>query len=158
MPRTLVRFFGSAQDLCLVWKKPMEDNYLKHFKVESNICWNSGGKYWNGGFVARARSTIGRVWPQLRGKEGKWLKVFVSRENFFFGDKFQAPCTAWVGCSPKGFSLFFESKLKVDFFLVFWPHHQWQMTKCWRGCFSGSLFIFLLLRLGGSAANFWCWL
>ena len=48
----------NAQDLCLVWRGSWSRGQLfEVFQGGSNICWNSGRKHSNGGFVALARPT-----------------------------------------------------------------------------------------------------
>ena len=49
----------NAQDLCLVWRGSCVGGrqLFEVFQGGSNICWNSGRKYSNGGFVALARPT-----------------------------------------------------------------------------------------------------
>ena len=76
--------------------------------LDSNICWNSGRKYSNGGFVALARPTQRAA--SVRGKRGK-IFCFENLNFYSWNDYFKhrAHGLGWLVCSqfvfPKLFGL-----------------------------------------------------
>ena len=94
--------------------------------LDSNICWNSGRKYSNGGFVALARPTQRAA--SVRGKRGK-IFCFENLNFYSWNDYFKhlAHGLGWL----VSFQFVFPKFSKLGVFRVIWcippaRVHPWQ--------------------------------
>ena len=125
-------------------------NYLKYFKVVcSNICWNSGRKYSNGGFVALARPTA-RVasaggWKRVNGKKFGEGKIYFFQRNLVSSSL----CFPRLSVCP-GPKLRFEGFEEVSAAAP----KPWQEKNFWRG---GWFQMFWLIIHISSSLTAWEW-
>ena len=109
--------------------------------LDSNICWNSGRKYSNGGFVALARPTQRAA--SVRGKRGENF-CFENLNFYSWNDYFKhlAHGLGWLVCSQ----FVFPKLFRLGFFPSSLVHPTHTLGKIFRRGFRGfgSLCTFLL--------------
>ena len=136
--------FGGSSGEAVIWRISR--------CLDSNICWNSGRKYSNGGFVALARPTQ-RV-ASVRGKRGE-IFCFENLNFYSWNDYFKhlAHGLGWLVCSQFVFHKF----PKLGGFRVLWCIPPTPLAKYLGGVsevLAHYAHFFFLLGLPGSGADF----